>query len=153
MTYDRYCQRCGSKAISRCPHCSEPIKGSLIRENYNDEWDDYPLNRNLKKVVSSSYTIPYYCPKCHEAYPWVTRFFKATEELLDLPENSIFYEEKKVLMESLPDLLIRSSETGPAVDKWRRFIISANSAIREEIRITFSSVLPARILKILFNGL
>ena len=54
---DRFCHRCGSKAINKCPQCEQRIKGE----------------QNVTSMAGDTigpYTLPAFCGGCGNPYPW-----------------------------------------------------------------------------------
>jgi hypothetical protein len=60
-----YCKECGSSCIDACPHCGEPIHGTVIYQ------------------AASDYQRPSFCHACGRPYPWMEERLRTARELLD----------------------------------------------------------------------
>lgn len=61
-----FCEHCGEETITKCPVCSNPIRG---------------LYHVAAALGLTSYTPPAYCRDCGAAFPWTDRKIAAAAEL------------------------------------------------------------------------
>jgi len=60
-----YCKECGAPCLDACPHCKEPIRGTVIYQPATD------------------YQRPSFCHACGRPYPWLEERLRTARELLD----------------------------------------------------------------------
>lgn len=98
-----YCKDCGSKSITHCPNCQEPIRGSAIgRGTFGS---------------NSPYPVPSYCQKCGKPYPWTESKQKA---LLELSNELGFAQLHKALTEDVLDLTAETPRSKAAAMRFKR---------------------------------
>ena len=127
-----YCSKCGSKTVTDCPNCKDPIRG---KSRYMHAFEE-------------KYTCPVYCPKCGNAYPWTEAALRAAEDLaaeLELPENEI-----NALKATLPTLVSDSPQTTVAASRFRRIITHAAPVAIDGFRTILANVVPEAAQKIMF---
>jgi hypothetical protein len=103
----RYCDRCGSPTINRCQKCNSEIQGRFYEED----------------VFGGTYEAPAFCHNCGASFPWTETKIKAFQEyteLLDIPK-----EDKKVLEESISDIVISTETTPVSATKFKKILTKA----------------------------
>lgn len=68
-----FCGRCGARAMSTCPSCSEPLLGGHV-------WIEHYGTFSTKDF---KYERPAHCTKCGTALPWTLAALEAGRELAD----------------------------------------------------------------------
>lgn len=90
-----FCEQCGAKTITNCPHCKGIIRGYVV-EGWGAKWEPAA-----------------HCFNCGAAYPWTAAKVTAVEELASAIEELTDHE-REVLLELMPHLLQETPRTGPA---------------------------------------
>ena len=76
-----FCEECGERTITECPHCHAKIRGKLYVPN----------------VVSfSNYKPAAYCYSCGKPYPWTEKKLKAAVEYASLLDELTEAEKKEI---------------------------------------------------------
>lgn len=114
----KYCQRCGANTVSQCANCNIYIRGE-----YNIV--DMPY--------ISEYERPFYCFDCGDPFPWTKQILENAVELVDLDEE-LTNEIKDIIKSSLPNLLIETPTTPVAVAKYRKFMGSASTFVKDGMK-------------------
>lgn len=115
--YIDYCSRCGKETVSSCSNCSKPIRGLYV----------------LPDVFGFSYTKPSYCFKCGHAFPWTEQLLNNAIELVSLDEE-LSENDKEIIKNALPDLIIETPSTPVATAKYKKFVPKAASYVQEGLR-------------------
>lgn len=119
LTKEEFCEKCGAKVISKCPHCNSPIK----------EWHYYGV------VVGSSpsFEKPMFCRSCGRPYPWTEAALEATS--LMIQEDSELSElERQNLESALPDIMTETPKTKLASIRVKKALLTAGEFTVEAIR-------------------
>lgn len=132
-TTEKFCHICGSKSISACPECANPIRGSYAY-SYTDMMD-----RNRDSTVDIS-NAPSYCVNCGNPYPWTITALKAAKSLID--ESELSKEDKKVFNDNINSIVADSPETPLAANRIAKVlgkagVLTANAA--KEILISIAA--------------
>lgn len=114
---ERFCKECGAPIITECPACGKPIRG-----HFND------LNSLMRK-----YQVPKYCVYCGAPYPWTKFALDATNELIAEDEN-LSKDEKNLLSQSLPDVMVETPRTQLAATQIKRSLKIAGQFTTEAIK-------------------
>ncbi len=109
---ENYCTLCGSKTISRCLICNNPIRGNYC---YNEPIYEYtydPFYENSEELLTGHNKIcintpaeaPAFCYHCGSPYPWTKTLLKAGEDIVDLLDE-LSDTQKQQLKNTFPDLI------------------------------------------------
>lgn len=109
-----YCSICGEKTISQCENCGEKIRG---------DFPQYPYTIFLRKP-------PAYCHKCGHPFPWTESALQATRELI-WEDEDLFDDEKKKIIQSLPDIIAETPKTSLAVIRMKKAAMRCMPAVKE----------------------
>ncbi len=121
-----FCEECGKKTFSYCPHCNSPIHGKAIIPGVVD--------------LTGYYEKPYYCYNCGEPYPWTRQIIDHAVELASLDEE-LTEEDIKLIKEAIPDLIVETPTTPLAVVKYKKGISNASSFVIEGLKQILFGVL------------
>jgi hypothetical protein len=104
-----FCSECGESAITKCPGCSTPIRA---------QW---PVPDRPGFITTR---LPKVCHNCSAQYPWTNRAIESARDLVaeiaELNDN-----EKKILTQSLDDLIKDSPQTELAAIRFKKIITKA----------------------------
>ena len=115
---EKYCSRCGHEAFSECTNCGAPIRGQ---------------SRQTGVIASKEeYRKPYYCYQCAFPYPWTSYIINTAVELAAL--DSIGEENKRIIKEALPDLIVETPKTSIAIAKYEKGVSSAGTFVKDALR-------------------
>lgn len=119
LTKDEYCEICGAKLISKCPHCNSTIK----------EW-----NYNGVIVAGKpNYTRPMYCRTCGKPYPWTESALEATILMIQ-EDTELSALERQNLESSLPDIISETPKTNLAMIRVKKALLTAGKFTADAIR-------------------
>lgn len=82
-----FCEKCGAKTITECPHCVAPIRGYY----------------HMPATFGGKYHLPLFCHNCGEPYPWTQSKLETIEKLID--KIGLTREEKRLLKQNIWDLV------------------------------------------------
>ena len=63
-----FCDKCGARTITECPHCNTPIRGYYHNPDF---------------VLTGPENPPSFCHNCGKTYPWTEAKLKAGQELVE----------------------------------------------------------------------
>ena len=132
---EKYCSQCGKETFSECTNCGAPIRGQEKPGGYIASRTDY------KK--------PFYCYKCGEPYPWTSLIINNAVELASL--DDIGEENKKLIKDALPDLIVESPMTPLAIAKYQKGLSKAGSFVKDALRQLLIDVVCEMAKKQLFQ--
>lgn len=132
-----HCDRCGEKTITQCPGCKTTINGAYIL--------------NSGSVMSGLGTAPAFCRNCGRPFPWTESKLKAAQELSQEIEG-ISNDEKKILMESIDDLVRDNPRTTLAATRFKKIVAKAGGAIGGSIRDILVDIVSETAKKALWPG-
>ena len=104
-----FCDKCGAKTITHCPHCNDPIRGRYYMKFVYD---------------ASPFRAPAYCHNCGAPYPWTEAKLNAAKELAEELER-LTEEERKILAQSIDDLVKESPKTELAATRVKKLLAKA----------------------------
>ncbi len=110
-----YCSKCGSKTITKCPACNGEIRGFYYVEGL---------------ASFEETTVPSYCHICGNSYPWTLSAIEALSSLIQNDEKTTT-EQKKSVIESIPDILHETPKTQEAASKFKRFLSASGKFTQE----------------------
>lgn len=131
-----FCEKCGSKMMSRCQNCNEYIK--------HIAFDDDMIILN----AFSDDEKPSYCRHCSKPFPWITAALEAAELLITEDEN-LETEEQEQLISTLPDIISETPRTQLATVRIKKLLLKAGKFTAEGIRqfaIDFACELAKQLL-------
>ena len=116
---EQFCSMCGEQVIQACPHCNAPIRGGLHAKipkySYGRNYDLYDGRQMIctgykDEIIENTISLPYYCYKCGNPYPWTESRLDAAEKIVDMLDE-LDDNQKKQLKETFPDLIVESPKT------------------------------------------
>jgi|SRR3989339_99298 len=110
----KFCDRCGSQTFTTCSECNKDIQGK------------YHVAGVFS--LSDSFSAPSFCSNCGKPYPWTLAKMQAAQDFSSELEN-ISDEEKKILAQSIDDIVKDSPKTSLAVAKFKRILSKAGGPI------------------------
>ena len=116
---ERFCEKCGAKMLSKCPHCQTAIR----------EWH----YNGVAVLGTPRYERPLYCKSCGKPYPWTEAALEATV-LMIREDTSLSELEQKALQESLPDIMSETPKTKVASIRKKKALHIAGDFTVETIR-------------------
>lgn len=135
---EKYCELCGSSLISSCQNCNKVITGWI--NNSSEDFIDFPPD---------SMDVPKFCKFCGDPYPWTKQIIDDSVELLAL-DADLSDDDKKLIKDSIPDLIIESSSTPLAEAKFKKGISSAALFVKDAIRNLLVDVVSETVKKSIF---
>lgn len=128
--YTDFCSKCGKSTISVCTNCNEPIRGMYCE----------PAS------LIFDYEKPSYCFKCGNPFPWTETLIQNAIELISLDEN-LSDEDKEIIKNALPDLIVDTPTSPVATAKYKKFIPKAAQYIQDGMRNLLVDVVSETIKK------
>lgn len=128
-----YCPECGAKLIDSCPNCHTIINGYV-----SYDW--------VVDFLPHKVSVPKYCEKCSQPYPWTKASIEALKELVQ--SSDLRKKDKSKLTESIPSLIEQGPRTSLAVHFWR----TIGKPILKVARDVFEDVLSEAIVKALYRN-
>lgn len=119
LSKEEFCEMCGAKMLSKCPHCETPIK----------EWH----YTGVTVLGTPKYERPLYCKSCGKPYPWTKAALEATTLIIQ-EDNELSELERKNLEDSLPDIISETPKTKVASIRIKKALITAGEFTVETIR-------------------
>lgn len=132
--YTDFCSKCGKSTFSICTNCSEPIRGMFCEP----------------EAFIFEFEKPSYCFKCGNPFPWIEILINNAVELISLDEN-LSNEDKEIIKNALPDLIIETPTSPLATAKYKKFIPKAAQYIQEGIRNLLVDVASETVKKSLWD--
>lgn len=127
------CEDCGAPTITRCPKCDSQIRGSIYGSG----------------IDIGTYPPPKFCNSCGEPYPWTETAIALAQELA--AETMEFNEEeRKLIIESIPDIVSDTQKSKIAIPRFKRIVGKHGQKIWDEFKdilLEFSSRTAAKMLK------
>jgi hypothetical protein len=102
-------------------------------------------------VGKRDYKLPYYCYNCGEPYPWTRLILDSAVELLSLDEN-LDEETRKIISNSIPDLIVESPATPVAVARYKKYISSTQQFVRDGMKQLLVEVIAEALKKSIFQS-
>lgn len=137
-----YCPRCGERTINGCEHCSMAIPGDVL---------NCPEDEFVFLGGPSSYERPAYCRGCGRPFPWTVSALDAAKEYAAEIEG-LSDDERRLLSESLDDLVTEGPRTAIAVSRFRRIAGKAGAGAVEGFRSILVDVMSEAVRKQMFGG-
>lgn len=134
---ERFCEKCGETTFETCQSCDFPIHG------YN-----YPSG--VLTTGPKTFPIPYFCKNCGKPYPWTELILNNAVELVSLDEE-LTPEQKEIIKNAFPDLIVESPTTQVAVAKYKKLMPKATTYIQEGVKTILFNVVSASVNKSLWG--
>jgi len=114
-----FCDKCGAKTITNCPNCDSEVQGYYL----------------VSGVISPGYDFkaPGFCHNCGKPYPWTEQKIHAAQELAQEIEN-LSEDEKKILTQSIDDIVKDSPKTPLATTRFKRIVSKAGKEVAGALR-------------------
>ena len=133
--YRKFCKECGESTISNCLNCDSAIQGSYCIPNF---------------IGPDNFQFPNYCHECGNPYPWTEKLLNNAVELVSLDEE-LNENQKEIIKNAIPDLIIESSSTPVAQAKYKKYMSLAAEYVQEGTRNLLIDVVSETAKKSLFN--
>lgn len=133
--YQPFCSECGAPTLSDCPSCGSPIHGDLRSSG--------------GIVIIAPFKPDLYCYNCGKPYPWTQRIIDSATEILLLDEE-LSEEQRDVLKNAIPDLLVHTPKTPVAVARYKTFLNKAPKLIGSALYQVFIDVVSETVKRSLF---
>lgn len=130
--YRKYCKQCGEATISNCKHCDTPIEGDYYEPSIIS--------------IGGTYDPPNHCQECGKAYPWTENIINNAIELLSLDQN-ISDDQKTMIKNIFPDLMVETPATPVAVAKYKTYIPKAAETVQNGLKNIFVDVVSETVKK------
>src|SRR6266404_1452810 len=110
-----FCDLCGAKTITACPHCKGPIRGG-------HKYSPGPMHPPPEA----------YCLHCGRPFPWTQARFEAVREIAAVSDD-LNAEDREQLAKILPDLIAKEEtpRTQLAIVQLKRLLKKGGSAFAE----------------------
>ncbi len=131
----QHCSKCGAATISQCPTCQTEIQG------------DYHVPNVV--AIGFSTSVPAFCHKCGEPYPWTSQRLKAAQELAEELED-LSEEERQTLKASLVDLVRDTPRTTLAAIRFKRIAAKAGMGAAEAFKDILVGVISETAKKLIW---
>jgi hypothetical protein len=135
-----FCEKCGQKTITQCPHCNKNIKG--------DHW----LSGRHRMGVTSPATVTAFCQYCGKAFPWTESRIAAAKTLADETEG-IDSQEKELLKEAIDDIVRDTPQTIVATSRFKKIMTKAGKETTQAFRAILVDVLSEAVKKAIWPDL
>lgn len=112
-----FCEKCGSPAISTCPHCNKEIRG----------------RSNGEFSYIGDYDVPAYCIYCGKPFPWTETAIESATLIIQ-EEESLNEQQQNALIETLPDIITETPKTNVAVVRMKKCFTSAGKFTIDALR-------------------
>jgi hypothetical protein len=126
-----FCGKCGSPTITHCSHCKSIVRG-------------YYHSPGL--VDLCPYTPPAFCYQCGNPYPWTEKRLAAARHLVSEAEK-LHEDERRILTNSLDDLIRETPNTPTAVLRFKKLAAKAGASAAEGLRSLLVDVLSEAVRK------
>lgn len=130
-----FCDKCGAKTIIACEECKTTIRGHY----------------NISGAIGVfEYNPPKFCHKCGSPYPWTKKGLKAAKDLAEEIEN-LTPEEKKILKQSLDELVKDSPNTQVVALKFKKIMSKAGKTSAEALKEVLINILSESTKKLIWG--
>jgi len=110
----KFCDKCGAATITNCKNCNSEILGR------------YHVNGVIG--LRKEYPVPAFCPNCGKPYPWTELKIQAAHDIAKELEN-ISDNEKKILVQSIDDIIKDTPKTALAVTRFKRILSKTSKPV------------------------
>lgn len=131
-----FCDKCGAKTITQCESCNPPIKGLY--------------NVPGVAAIGFEYPPPKFCHNCGKPYPWTKSSLKAAKELAGEIEN-LNDEEKRILKQSLDELVKDSPNTQVAALRFKRLMSKTGKSSADALKDILVNILSESAKKLIWG--
>jgi hypothetical protein len=129
----KFCDICGSPTITTCPKCNSEIQGEYHVEGV---------------IGSSGYVTPAFCRNCGAPFPWTEAKIKAAHEFAQ--SLNLGKEDKRVLEESIDDIVITTATTAASANKFKTILSKAGKTTLETGKEILTDILAETAKKIIW---
>ena len=113
-----YCERCGAKILTQCPHCLTPIKGKFYTPKFAD---------------LTAFPVPVYCYFCGKPFPWTQAALDATKAIVE-EDDVLTPSEQTDLVDVLPDIITETPRTSLAAARMKKALRTAGRFTADALR-------------------
>lgn len=128
-----FCDKCGVRTITECPHCNSNIKGY------------YEGSFKFMKHT------PSYCFNCGNPYPWTESALKSAQELLEL-EGVLSKEDLDYFNENKSSLIADTPNSKVVATKLKLFISKVSSSTGSVLKDIIVDVASESVKKIILGS-
>jgi hypothetical protein len=131
----KFCDSCGASTIMNCPNCDSEIQGAY----------------HMQMVVGTFFSLPSYCQNCGKPYPWTEKRLSAAYELaqeLDVLSD----EDKKILSQSIDDLIKETPKTVVASVRFKKIMAKAGKSAADGFKNILVDIFSEAVRKSLWPG-
>ena len=131
-----YCDKCGVKTITSCPHCKCPIQGEIYKI------------RRYRHVPLTGYSPAAVCQNCWKPFPWIEAKLKAAKEhVVEL--EGLSEEEKEIMRVSLDDMITESASSEVATTRFKKLMKKATGEAVPAIRALIMDIASEKVKKLI----
>jgi hypothetical protein len=129
----KFCQKCGAKTITTCPHCGAPIRGYYHPEEI---------------ILSSLLEVPKFCYNCGKPYPWTESKLKLAYELID-KNKKLSPQEKNILKQDIDNLVKETSDIQTTASRFKKIAKKLREPAFETLIKILAHIVSERVIKLL----
>jgi len=131
---EKFCRACGAATITKCPHCSNEIRGYC----------------HIPGVVTmGDESAPPFCVDCGSPFPWTKARLDAARELA-MEQDALTLEEREALAKSLDDLVRDTPRTSLSAMRFKKLASKAGIATAGGFKDILVSVITEGAKKIIW---
>lgn len=129
-----YCNKCGKKTITKCPHCDKNIRGQYWGGSFSTE----------------QFIAPSYCQECGKPFPWTEiKINSAIEYSKEF--GGLDNEEANDLENSIKDILSNTPRTQLGASRFKKIMAKVGSESASAIREIIIDVVSESAKKIIWG--
>ena len=131
-----FCPKCGEKTISKCPSCTNEIKGYLD---------------GIGPIRSREPSPQAFCEYCGKPFPWTVKAIEAADELADELEG-LSIEDREMLKTAIHDLIQQGPYQDVAEIRFKQVMRKVGEEGVALARAVLYGVLAEEVRRRLFGG-
>lgn len=130
-----FCDKCGEKTITECPHCHESIRGHYVGTY----------------VIGGEYHPPPHCHNCGKPFPWTERRIQAAIEL-SVEAGGLTGDDAKQLKESVNEIVRDTPKTHLAATRLKRLLPKLGQGTANAVRDILVDIASETAKRIIWPG-
>jgi len=131
-----FCDKCGAKTITDCPHCKHCIRGK------------YHISGAFH---FSEFHPPKFCHHCGQPYPWTESTIEAAKEYADELEK-LTPEEREKLKKSIGDLVQDTPKTELAASRFKQLVTKAGGSTADIFQKVLVNIISETAKKLIWHS-